>query len=241
MKIISHETGYTVENNKKHIMNIQTSRNPNHIRNCYIDFDPDDMRGEINTKIFDLISDTEKSPLQAMVNSHERKKIKLLSKGGFKKVRVCHEMEVMKDELRNDISPQSSELLKTTRGELEYIQCCELLFKYYKETHESINPLSASFESFIDDIPNDVLYDKDKNGIKHVAFIEENEIAYVCSNDEATFESFLHAVASEMFLSNDFIYFEADDVDWCGMALKNLFTIEVPETFDTWLFEGKWM
>ncbi|HJE19894.1 MAG TPA: hypothetical protein K8V35_06045 [Aliicoccus persicus] len=73
MKIISHETGYTVENNKKHIMNIQTSRNPNHIRNCYIDFDPDDMRGEINTKIFDLISDTEKSPLQAMVNSHERK------------------------------------------------------------------------------------------------------------------------------------------------------------------------
>ncbi len=108
MKIISHESGYTVENNEKHMMYIQTSRNPYHIRNCYIDFDPDDVRGKISPKIFELVSDSEKSPLQAMVSSHEKKKIKLLSKGGFKKVRVCHEMEVMKPRFLGGLDATSS-------------------------------------------------------------------------------------------------------------------------------------
>ena len=241
MEITKNDNGYIIKKNAKQQAFIQTFRNLYHTSNCYIDFDPDDLQEVVIETVFKLISQTEKSPLQAMVSSDEKQKTELLSSNGFKKVRVCHEIEVTKNELKNDRPLESNKLLKTPRGQSEYIICCKLLFDHYKETHESINPLSASFESFIDDIPSDVLYAKDKDGIKHAAFIEESDVAYICSNDKATIEGFAHAVVNMMFSSNDNIYFEADDVDWCAMALKNIFTVEPSITFDTWIFEGKWM
>lgn len=112
-----------------------------------------------------------------------------------------------------------------------------MLFKYYKDTHVEINPLTVTFEEFIKNIPTEVFYSKDKGGIQHVAFLKENEITYVSSRDEITFEDFALAVVEELFATNQTIFFEADDVDWAVTAVKNLFLTESTETFDTWVYK----
>lgn len=45
------------------------------------------------------------------------------------------------------------------------------------------------------------------------------------------------AVVNEVFKDNQSIVFEADDVDWAAMGLKNLFLTDSTETFDTWIYK----
>ena len=97
-----------------------------------------------------------------------------------------------------------------------------MLFKYHKDTHETINPLTSTLDAFIKDLPNEVFYAGVNGGIQHAAFVKDNEIAYVSSNDKSTFNSFALTVANQIFATSKLIFFEADNVDWAAMAVKNL-------------------
>src|SRR5699024_5575086 len=190
MNITKHKEEYVVEKDGEQLAKIKTYRNPYHLSNCYVDFDSDNITGIGETNIFQIIADQEKRPLQAMLSSLDTQKAIFLASQGFKKVRICHEMEVKKKDLISALPSQLSKISKANRGQGEYKNCCELLFKYYKDTHESINPLTSTFDVFIKDMPTEVFYARGNDGIQHVAFVEDNEIAYVSSKDEITFDSF---------------------------------------------------
>lgn len=182
INVTKHKEEYVVEKDGKQLAKVKTYRNLYHLGNCYIDFDLDNMEEMDETNIFQIISDEEKSPLQAILSSSETKKGIFLASHGFIKVRICHGMEVKKKDLLSNLDSEEIKIFKTNLGKDEYNDCCKLLFKYYKDTHEKINPLTANFDAFIQDIPTEVLYAKDNDVIQHVAFVKDNEIAYVIND-----------------------------------------------------------
>ncbi|WP_155970309.1 GNAT family acetyltransferase [Streptococcus ruminantium] len=78
---------------------------------------------------------------------------------------------------------------------------------YLSQTgHQDINPWTASQEEFEKGLP-DLVYTDSKN----CAFIDTDEIAYVCGKDEQSFGSFIQAVICQLFEQYEQISFEADD------------------------------
>ena len=237
MTITKHKEGYVIEQNGQRLATIETYRNPYHVSNCYINYDSDGIVGIGDANISQIIADEEKSPLQTMVSSLETQKAMFLASQGFTKVRMCHDREVAIQDLVSTFPSQESNISTANRGQGDYQDCCELMFEYYKDTHESINPLSSTFDVFTELMPAEVFYARGDHGIQHVAFVHDNEISYVGSRDEITFDSFAFAVVKELFKENQSIVFEADNVDWAAMALNNLFPTDSTETFDTWIFK----
>ncbi|MBG9983238.1 hypothetical protein HZY86_09225 [Aerococcaceae bacterium DSM 111020] len=237
MNITKHKEGYIVEKDGVLLAKIETYRNPYHMSNCYINFDLDSLVRIEDTNIFQLITDEEKSSLQVMLSSLETQKASFLSSQGFKKVRICYEMEVKKKDLKMALSPQQIDISKANWSQSDYKDCCKLMFKYYKDTHEPINPLSCTFDEFIKLMPAEVYFVGSSNDIHHVAFVNDNEIAYVSSRDEISFDRFALAVVNELYKDHQSIVFEADHVDSAAMRLKSLFLTDTTETFDTWIYK----
>ena len=96
--------------------------------------------------------------------------------------------------------------------------------------------MSASFNEFKEILPEKIYFSRD-DGMSF-AFIQNNEIAYVYSDNLEIAEDFFRSVAEKMFCDYDTIFFEADDVDECAMRLKNIFSSGVKEVlrrgFTTW-------
>lgn len=238
MNITKQDNIYQIEENGRRLATIKTYRNQYHLRNRYIRFDLNDHEKIIDPSILQSIADEQKCPLQAMIASSETQKANFLKAQGFKNVRACHELEDEKDDLLVIESFQEMRTLKANRGDADYLSCCEMLFEYYQVTHESINPLTSPFEEFIELIPDEVLYAKNHHEIQHAAFVEGDEIAYVCSIDEQTFARFAFTVVNMLFEVYPSIIFEADNTDWVAMTLKNLFNVASTVTFDTWIYES---
>ena len=238
MNITKHKNVYQIEECGKRLATIKTYRNQHHLRNCYIQFDLNGNEKISDASILQTIAVEMKCPLQAMIASSEIQKANFLKGQGFKKVRVCHEVEVEKNDLAAIESFQQMTIFKASRGDADYLACCEMLFKYYKAAHESINPLTSPFEEFIELMPDEVLYTKDNDMIQHAAFVERDEIAYVCSINEKTFERFALTIVNVLFEVYPSINFEADKTDWAAMTLKKLFNVESTVTFDTWIYES---
>ena len=238
MKITKHKDEYLIEKSGEQLVKVETYRNSYHMSHCYIKFDLENLVAISDPTVFQIIADEEKSPLQVMLSSLETQKITFLASQGFKKVRSCHEMEVKKEDLLKELSSGDSKIFKASRGQNDYRECCELQFNYYKETHQAINPLSAIFDDFTKILPAEAYYVRNNDGIQHVAFVADNLIAYVCSKDDSTFDNFALAVVNRLFEDNQSIEFEADNVDWAAMTLKNLFLTNSPETFDTWIYKN---
>lgn len=237
VNITKHKEEYVINKDGEQLAKVKTYRNPYHLSNCYVDFDLYSVERIDERNIFKMISEEEKSPLQVMLSSLETQKANFLASQGFIKVRMCHEMEVNKKDLLSGLPSRKSKIFKANRDQSAYNECSNLLFNYYKETHETINPLTATFDTFIKDMTTEVFYAKSNDNIQHVAFIEDNEIAYICSRDEIAFDSFALSVIDELLVANQSIIFEADNVDWAAMRLKNLFQTDSNETFDTWVYK----
>ena len=120
-------------------------------------------------------------------------------------------------------------------GTNEYDLCARFMFEYYARMHENINPLTADYEMFATRLPEDVFYKKDTNGIFHVAFIEENEIAYVGTRNSVEFKSFIENVIRKLFEEYEKVVFECDDCDEAAMELRKLFAYDVDESYDTYI------
>ena len=99
--------------------------------------------------------------------------------------------------------------------------------------HQAINPLTASFDNFMEILPDEVYFIDDKN----FAFVEDNEIAYVLCEETHTGDDFLLALCHTLFYNYDTIVFEADDVDPIAMRLKNNFSDGFVEKTETWIYK----
>jgi len=124
------------------------------------------------------------------------------------------------------------------RGDAEYARCCGLIYDRYAQTHRQISPLTAGYDVFMRRLPDRVLYLKRADDIIHLAFVEENEIAYVYSGDEEEFPLFAKAIFSELSKVDQEVFFEADDCDSTAMLLKSMFPCGEGTHYDTYIYNG---
>lgn len=211
---------------------ISIKKNYFHKKNIYIDFDLDDMKN-INIDTFRKISEENHAPLQMMIDHEETDKRDFIKYNGFKRMRVCYGMSVRRDDLIRKETAKIN-LLLAKEGDEKYFELAKIYFEYYKKTHESINALTVDFDEFKNILTKDVYYNEE-DGMA-LAFVEDNEIAYVYASDIAKADEFFYSLCEKLFNDYEEIFFEADDVDESAMRLKNIFSGGVDEITETWIY-----
>lgn len=211
---------------------ISIKKNHFHKKNIYIDFDLDDMKN-INRDSFKAISEENHAPLQMMIDGDDTKKKDFIEENGFNRVRTCYGMSVRRDDLIRKETAKIN-LLLAKEGDEKYFELAKIYFEYYKKTHESINALTVDFDEFKNILTKDVYYNEE-DGMA-LAFVEDNEIAYVYASDIAKADEFFYCLCEKLFNDYEEIFFEADDVDASAMHLKNIFIGGVDEITETWIF-----
>ena len=111
------------------------------------------------------------------------------------------------------------------------------MYHHYVNTHKEINPWTADYTAFRAELPEVAVYARSGNSIMSVAYIEDNEIAYVCSLSEQYFLIFAKALMQTMFMKHDNIFFECDNCDWVAMTLRSLFINQDESSFCTYILE----
>lgn len=214
---------------------MKTYRNSFHNSYLYLRIDEVESNS-LSPVFFEDLSRKHNMPLQVMVPSDARRIVALLLKAGFQLKRKCYEMNVGPSDLLSALSENIPPLFISQKGFSAFAACAELMYRYYQDTHASVNPLTASLSEFVQVLPPTVLYAGVVSKPSSAAFIEENEIAYLCSRDPDGFSDFAQSLLRCMFEQHDTITFEADDTDWAAMALKALFAARSEPTFDTYIY-----
>ncbi len=175
-------------------------------------------------------------PLQIMLDSDEKEKIRFLEAAGFRCKRKCYEAEVAAKDLVRKI-PTDLPVRQCHVGEPAYLACTQLLYRYYQDTHNKVSPLTASFCEFSEKVPKMAYYTQETGNIIHAIFVDDKELAYCCSADINGFEDFAAAVAGEMFSRYSGIFFEADDCDPAAMKLLSMFQIDLQTSYNAYIRE----
>lgn len=187
---------------------IHSYQNPYHQTNIYLRLDLVGYDCKIAKQLFQsLQTSLGGKPLQVMLSSAEQERIHFLTAAGFVCKRKCYEFEVSKQDYLSQTG--TSNLSIVHKGTAPYQIACQQIFDHYQTVHQDINPWTASQEEFEKDLP-DLVYTDSEN----CAFVENNEIAYVCGKDEQTFDFFIQTVICQLFEQYEQISFEADDWEW---------------------------
>jgi len=205
-----------------------------HSGHLYIKID-DDEAGKVQVSQFEKLFNEQRKPLQTAVLSNDCKLIKLLKDSGFILKRKCYETDVSASDLKFPPANHPHQLIETRKGTDDYAICAEMMYEYYSDTHFAVNPLTASRSEFYDILPANAIYSMTGNIIDSAAFIEDNEIAYLCSCNKIGFSEFAQSLLIYMFGKFDRIFFEADDTDWAATELRNMFSIENIISRDTYV------
>ena len=214
-------------------MDIKVKINPLHNANYYLDVNFDGINIENAKELFDEFAKDLDKPLQIMLSSEDAEKIEILKAAGFACKRKCYEVEANEQDYiggKGEGKVQYSHI-----GENVYEQCCGQMLNRYILTHKYVNPWSGSKEEFWAELPRCVAYfcvDEDPISF---AFVEDEEIAYVCGENAQEFRAFAKALIAEMFDKYESIMFEADDCDEFAIELKRMFTNQDEESFDTYI------
>ena len=228
---------YIVYQNECRIGSLRLYDNPHHMHNCYVKLKLDELDTEISAELFKELRKIAGRPLQVMVDSDDAELIAFLLAGGFVCRRKCNEVEA---DIKDYIGGQADAPLEHFRiGEPNYEKACRMLFAHYAETHKAVNPWTADYETFCDALPEDMIYSKQGAEIVSVAFVEENEIAYVCGVDKNSFAEFARSLVCTMLEKYETICFESDDCDWAAMLLKSLFKNQEETSYDTYVYDNK--
>ena len=221
----------------KKVGTVSFKSNPYHKKHCYLELEFVSFEGIDAITVFEKLKIRIKKPLQVMVSSEEQKIISFLKKAGFKCKRKCYEIEAQKKDYIG--GEKEEKLFVAQAGENIYKRCCDMMLGRYITTHDAINPWTGTKEDFYNNLPDKVFYNVVNGNIKNVAFVEDNEIAYVYGTDKVEFSAFAEVLLTEMFKEHDTITFEADDCDEYAMILKSLFINQLDESFDTYILQDK--
>ncbi|MGQ7549526.1 GNAT family acetyltransferase [Streptococcus suis] len=184
---------------------IHSYQNPYHQTNIYLRLDLVDYDCTIAKQLSQsLQTSLGGKPLQVMLSSAEQEKIHFLTAAGFVCKRKCYEFEVTKQDYLGLAG--TTNLITARKGTALYQRASQRVFDHYQTVHQDINPWTASQEEFEKSLP-DLVYTDSENW----AFVENNEIAYVCGKDVQSFDSFIQAVICQLFEQYEQISFEADD------------------------------
>lgn len=209
---------------------IELLNNLYHMTNIYLKLELNTY--DLESSCLDNLTDRD---IQTLVEEKEVDKINFLELAGFKKVRTT---EILKIETEG-YNEETNITLIDSNNPL-YKQAVQLLYKNYKETHKSVNPLSVDFEEFAKNAPTEDVYIELKNDeIINYAFIEDDEIAYIGSEtDRAAFARFVRTLNYKM-QEYPTLETEADDTDPLMAVLKEVLADKytVDEVFYTYILE----
>lgn len=216
---------------------IRLSDNPCHKRNCYIDLELNCYDNAVSAELFAKLAHWTQRPLQAMVNSGDAQITDFLIAGGFASKRKCYEVEACREDYVG--IPAQTPLYRASAGERAYELCCETMYGHYINNHKDVNPWTAELSDFCSNLPKEVIYGMDGEEIVNVAFVEDGEIAYICSNNLPLFHGFAARLINDLFSRHETIFFESDDCDWAAMQLKSMFKNQDEVSFDTYVYDNK--
>lgn len=214
---------------------ISTYRNLFHDTCIYLKFNLNKYPASIP---FSQIYQQEQKPLQVMTESTNINLVNCLLHNGFTCKRRCYEAQVDARQLAQPLESKTSIFTFDNRSSI-YSTCCSFLYQYYKEMHAPVSPLTTNEETFIAEVPTKSgFYSLNEQGnINHLAFTENNEIAYICSNDPTNCPYFINSLLTQMFNKYKEIFFEADDTDWAATMLLEKFTYAKNSSFNTYIWQ----
>lgn len=212
---------YCVHHKGRQLGFIELYDNPQHATNCYVKMELSSWETSISEELWRKLKEIAGRPLQVMVDSSNVAITDFLTAGGFVCKRKCYEVDACAADYVGDIVDM--DLCYCAVGDQDYESCCQMMYHHYLDTHKAINPWTADYETFCAKLPKTTVYAKTDNSILSIAFIESNEIAYVCSSDEQHFHRFAQSLISSMFTEYHSIIFECDNCDRVAIILKNLF------------------
>ena len=222
--------------NGNFVGSIKLSRNRFHVGNLYLQLQLISYDKELGKELFTLLQQEHNEPFQIMCDSMEKELIAFVEAAGFVCKRKCYECEVAKEDLKAELQSEASMLLVKYPVK-EYLEASKILYAQYIEKHAAVNPMTAAFEEFLEILPKEVYVELQEGKVINFVFIEENEIAYVGSINRNTYVNFMEKVVAQLFAEYETICFECDDTDWEAMQLKELFTTEDNESYNTYILE----
>ncbi len=218
------------------IGSVRVSYNPYHLQNAYLDLQLNRYSPADAGELFRLLRNELGCPLQVMVSSREEKKYAFLTAGGFQRKRRCYEIEVTAGELKAPVKA-AAPMVEIGRNHPDYTACCGLLYNYYRETHKAVSPLTADRKLFCSKLPSSVLLQKERGNIQNLAFVEENEIAYVAAASQPGFYDFAQTLLAHMLERYGSTSFECDDCDPAAMELRSFCNSSETASFDTYIYD----
>lgn len=228
------ENAYTVLYKGADVGTVVLSCNPYHKTNCYVNPELNCFNPQLSKKLFVKLKEIVHCPLQVMAESDDIPLTAFLTAGEYICKRKCYEVEAGISDYIGCI--MSTPLCCSTLGDPEYEQACRQLYEYYVASHAQINPWTSDYESFCRKLPATVLYAGSADSIVSCAFVESNEIAYVCGKDKNQFKDFSQCLVSHMLSQYETVCFESDDCDWVAMLLRSLFKNLSESSYDTYVY-----
>ncbi|HFH9840263.1 TPA: GNAT family acetyltransferase [Streptococcus suis] len=222
---------FHISHHGRPVGSIQTYSNPYHQTNAYLRLDLVDFDCTIAEQLFQsLQTSLGGKPLQVMLSSAEQERIHFLTAAGFVCKRKCYEFQVTKQDYLGLAG--TTNLITARKGTAPYQIACQQIFDHYQTVHQDINPWTASQEDFEKDLP-DLVYTDSKN----CAFIDTDEIAYVCGKDCGSFDNFIQQVIDSLFEQYEQIRFEADDCDPVAIRLADQFRQPNKPSWNTYILD----
>ena len=234
--IAKTDGGYEVFAGDASVGCVSVGRNPFHGQNAYLELNLRKLDPEITEDLFELLRAELACSLQVMTSSANKELVEFLHTGGFSLRRCCYEVEGSVSDLREAPAERAS-LRETGNGDPAYRLCCRLLYHYYQETHKAVSPLTASEAEFCAELPVRVVYKGEGERISHAAFVEDGEIAYLCTARPEKFPAFGESLLARLFREKESVFFECDDCDPAAMALRAMFRDPGEESFDTYVYD----
>ena len=227
-----------VKNEGIDIIKIPYYFNSFHNSNVYFKIDEVKLFDKLNSELLNKLSSYFGKPIQIMISSERKDATDMLKNLGFERKRVCYEVEVGKEDYSIYEKDDEIKLITAHKGSKEFEACADLMLERYMKTHLEINPWTGIRNDFLNILPEKVIYEKKDDSIENLAFIENEEVAYVFGKDIDSFRKFSSNLIFNLFEKCKNIYFEADDCDEFAMELKKLFNIGDGVTWDTYVYKG---
>ena len=229
-----------VKNEGMEIIKIPYYFNTFHNSNIYFKVDEVKSFDKVNSDILDRLCSYFGKSIQIMISSNKKDVANVLENFGFERKRACYEVEVTKADYCLYEKDDGIKLITAYKGSKEFMACAELMLERYIKTHLEINPWTGKKTDFFDILPCKVVYEKKGDSIENLAFIENEEVAYVLGKDIDSFRKFSSNLIFNLFEKYKNIYFEADDCDEFSMELKKLFNSGYDVTWDTYIYKGNY-
>lgn len=229
-----------VKNEGIDIIKVPYYFNSFHNSNVYFKIDEVKLFDKLNSELLNKLSNYFGKPIQIIISSERKDVTNVLKNLGFERKRVCYEIEVCKEYYCIYEKDDEIKLITAHKGSKEFEICADLMLERYMKTHLEINPWTGKRNDFLNILPEKVIYEKKDDSIENLAFIENEEIAYVFGKDIDSFRKFSSNLIFNLFEKCKNIYFEADDCDEFAMELKKLFNIGNDVTWDTYIYKGNY-